>query len=337
MILVDLTILVLLLFLAYTLMIFGVSTLTFGQAAYQAGATLLTLGIVEPVGSDQAAITFFAAFTGLAAIALVIGMLTAIYSAYLRRETPVASLSLLAGAPPWGPEMLCRVNLSDDMDAMARHYKEWTEWAAQVRLTQTVYSALNQFRSPNGRQHWVIALLAVMDAAALELALRADAPRLEIMSLLTEGSRTLTVLQPARLVDAESRQSPRAAMRMLHGGEDGLSAVQRAITADAARSEMDVPNDKTVELDQRPSTLRRKDFDDAVEVLRRAGVPITEHPNRAWLAFQHLRERYEHPAYVLADDLQAVPAPWSGPRSPETAVIWPALAVDQMKPPDTPS
>ncbi|MDZ7578590.1 MAG: hypothetical protein U0904_10520 [Candidatus Nanopelagicales bacterium] len=325
-VLADLTILITFFIIAFGLIIFGMSDLSLMNSIYQAGSNLLTLGIVEPTGYSQDVIVFLSAFTGLTVIALLIGTLTTIYSVYLRREAPVSRLALEAGAPAWGPELLCRAALADNLPSLGGTYSAWAEWAAQVRLTQTVYPQLNLFRSPSGRQHWVVALIAVMDAAALHVAICRDAPRMEAVSLVMEGSRALTVLQPPHLVDPSRRKSPRAAAERVHGPEDGPTRVLRAIVSDAARTEADVPKKLVAELDRRPSTMHRDEFDHAWELMERASFPMDEHPNRAWLTFQRLREAYEHPAYALANNLQAVRAPWTGDRTPPTDVVWPTLS-----------
>jgi hypothetical protein len=40
----------------------------------------------------------------------------------------------------------------------------------------TKYPVLNQFRLPRSRHHWLVSLVAVMDAAAMDLSIRSDAP-----------------------------------------------------------------------------------------------------------------------------------------------------------------
>ena len=49
-------------------------------------------------------------------------------------------------------------------------------WAAEVAESHTTYLTLVRLRSPRPMSHWLIALIAVMDGAALHLAL---APSLE--------------------------------------------------------------------------------------------------------------------------------------------------------------
>lgn len=48
-------------------------------------------------------------------------------------------------------------------------YDNWTSWTSDVRLSHTLYPVLNQFRSSQPLRHWLMTLLAILDAAALEL------------------------------------------------------------------------------------------------------------------------------------------------------------------------
>ena len=53
---------------------------------------------------------------------------------------------------------------------MTTLYQRWEEWAADVAETHASYPVLLWFRSPHPYRSWVIGLLAVMDAAAMQLA-----------------------------------------------------------------------------------------------------------------------------------------------------------------------
>ena len=56
------------------------------------------------------------------------------------------------------------------------------------------YPVLVYVRSARAMRHYVISLLAVMDAAALKLALTTKLPRKEAFALLLEGGQTFEVL-----------------------------------------------------------------------------------------------------------------------------------------------
>jgi hypothetical protein len=79
-------------------------------ALADAGSSLFTLGFAEPPGTTPAVIVFIAAATGMVVVALQVGYLPTLYSAFNRRETEVALLMSRAGVPSWGPELLARTH-----------------------------------------------------------------------------------------------------------------------------------------------------------------------------------------------------------------------------------
>jgi hypothetical protein len=69
------------------------------SAFVDAGSSMFTLGFAVPAGTAPAAVVFVAAATGLVIVALQIGYLPTLYSAFNRRETEVALLNARAGNP----------------------------------------------------------------------------------------------------------------------------------------------------------------------------------------------------------------------------------------------
>jgi len=161
----------LLLFLfGYALILWSVVDESFGQAVRESGSSLFTLGFAgheHPLGT---AVDFMAAFTGLIVIALQIAYLPVLYQAFNRRETLVTMLQSRAGAPAWGPEILARAQMVDMVDELRSLYAEWERWIAEVMESHTTYTVLIWFRSPHALRSWVLALLAVLDSAALHSA-----------------------------------------------------------------------------------------------------------------------------------------------------------------------
>jgi hypothetical protein len=82
----------------------------------------------------------------------------------------VTMLESRAGAPAWGPELLARQQLVDIVDDLAAFYADWERWAADVTETHTSYPVLVFFRSAHELQSWIGGLLAVLDSAAIYLA-----------------------------------------------------------------------------------------------------------------------------------------------------------------------
>src|SRR4051794_23542164 len=79
-----------------------------GSTLTEAASAMSTLGFSRPENAASTAIAVVAAFASLGTLALQIGYLPALYSAYNRRETSVALLNARAGMPTWGPELLAR-------------------------------------------------------------------------------------------------------------------------------------------------------------------------------------------------------------------------------------
>ena len=146
------------------------------SAFVDAGSSLFTLGFAVPAGTAPAVIVFLAAATGLIIVALQIAYLPTLYAAFNRRETEVALLNSRGGVPSWGPELLARTHYGlgsgmSTLDTMPALYTQWERWAADVAESHTTYLRLARFRSPQPLSSWVTSLLAVLDSAALFLAL----------------------------------------------------------------------------------------------------------------------------------------------------------------------
>ena len=77
----------------------------------------------------------------------------------------------LGGSPAWGPELLIRHQLVGTIDNLANLFAEWERWAADVAESHSTYPSLLYLRSPRALNSWIVSLIAVMDAAALTLAM----------------------------------------------------------------------------------------------------------------------------------------------------------------------
>ena len=103
-------------------------------------------------------------------VALQIAYLPALYGAFNRREGLVAMLESRAGIPAWGPEVLARHQLVGIIDTLPDFYASWEEWSADLAESHTTYPVLLLFRSPEPWFSWLVGLLAVLDGAAMHLA-----------------------------------------------------------------------------------------------------------------------------------------------------------------------
>jgi len=165
--------------IAFTLLMWPFADRGITAAFTDAGSSIFTLGFAEPLGTAPVVLVLLAAATGLIVVALQIGYLPTLYSAFNRRETEVALLNARAGVPSWGPELLARTFYAlgtgvSTVDTLPDLYARWERWAADVAESHTTYLPLVRFRSPMSLSSWVISLLAVLDSAALILTLAPD-------------------------------------------------------------------------------------------------------------------------------------------------------------------
>ncbi len=275
-------------FTGYALLLWPFATRGVASAFTDSGSSMFTLGFAEPAGAGPLAIVFVAAATGLVIVALQIAYLPTLYAAFNRRETEVALLNARGGVPAWGPELLSRTKYAlgsgtSTLDTMPELYTLWERWAADVAESHTTYLPLVRFRSPGPLSSWVTSLLAVLDSAALFLALSpAAAPTV-----------------PARLC--------------LRGGFQCFGRIARAMGYDIPME----PDPKA------GITLTYQEFLEGVAVMREVGFPIERDPAQAWPDFVGWRVNYERAAYTVAAAVYAAPALWSGPRRHHTTPIPP--------------
>ena len=175
---------------------------------------MFTLGFAEPGGAAPSAIVFVAAATGLVIVTLQIAYLPTLYSAFNRRETEVALLNARAGVPSWGPELLARTHYAlgtgvSTLDTMPDLYARWERWAADIAESHTTYLPLVRFRSPLPLSSWVTALLAVLDSAALFLALSpASAPVVPARLCLRGGFQAFNRIARAMGIEIAEEHDP---------------------------------------------------------------------------------------------------------------------------------
>jgi hypothetical protein len=249
------------------------------SAFAQAGPAMFEIGSARLSGSPIRVILDVASLTGLVTITLQIAYLPTLYSAYNRRETEVTLLNSRAGVPSWGPELLARTHYGlgsgSTIDTLPDLYAQWERWGADVAESHTTYLPLVRFRSPKPLSSWVTALLAVLDSAALFLALSPKrAPSVSARLCLRSGFMCFTEIARAMGLDVPEHVNKEA----------GIS-------------------------------ITYEEFLDAIARLHEVDFPIERDPAEAWPDFVGWRVNYEKAAYAVADAVDAVAALWSGPRS----------------------
>lgn len=146
------------------------------QAFVVSGSSLLTLGFAPVSTFAQTLLAFLEATIGLILIALLIAYLPTMYSAFSRRENLVARLEIYAGAPPTAVEIVARMHRIKGIEYLQELYAQWEIWFAEIEEAQTTFGPLNFFRSPQAHRSWITAAGAVLDSAAMVLAVL-DVPR----------------------------------------------------------------------------------------------------------------------------------------------------------------
>jgi hypothetical protein len=160
-----------LLLLGFAAILWAVTGLDIGTAFRETASSMFTLGFATTPTPGATAVDILAAGFGLGVVALLIGYLPVLYAAFNRRERLVTLLEARAGAPAWGPEILWRHQRIGILDSIPAFYEEWERWAADVAESHSAYFVLPFFRSPHPLRSWLTGLLAVLDAAALHMAL----------------------------------------------------------------------------------------------------------------------------------------------------------------------
>jgi hypothetical protein len=244
------------------------------------GSSLFTLGFDI---SKTPAVTLFAfseAMLGLLLVGLLIAYLPTMYSAFARREQAVNLLEVRAGSPPSALEMLLRFNRIHGLEKLADYWKTWEAWFADVEESHTTLPALIFFRSPRPENSWVTAAGTVLDGASI----------------------TLSAI--------EIPYEPSAALCIRAG----------FLTFRRIANYFDIPNPQDPHYPSTPICVERREFDEVVDQLAAAGVPIKPDREQAWRDFAGWRVNYDRTLILLCGLVMAPPALWSSDRVPRFVV-----------------
>jgi hypothetical protein len=288
-------------FVGFSLMLWPLVHGGITEAFRIAGPGVWQIGNYDARGALEAFIVDFAAVAGILTITLQIAYLPTLYSEFNRRENAVTLLNARAGVPSWGPELLARTHYAlgtgiSTVDTLPQLYEEWESWAAEVGESHTTYLPLVRFRSPKPLSSWVTSLLAVLDSAALMLALNPS---------------TAPVV-PARLC--------------LRAGFICFQDIARAMG-------FDIPADPDP---QAGIGISYAEFLEAIERMRFVNFPIEREDAlpEAWTDFVGWRVNYESAAFAIAYAIDAVPALWSGPRRDKRHPAIPPIRPPFGRPPE---
>ena len=177
---------------------------TFGEAIRESGSSVFTLGFVSTDTPAPTLLDILAGATGMIFVALTIGYLPSLYAEVRHREAPVKQLEVWTGKPSWGPEILARLTLAGALDRLPELFASWDRWCARVADSHMKAPVLTHFRGPRARNHFIVALLAVADAAALDMALRPSIDHTDARLLLCQAASCLRdIAYPMRRVDID--------------------------------------------------------------------------------------------------------------------------------------
>ncbi len=163
---------------------------------YVSGTTIFTLGLGDVVPETHLArlFTVLEAGTGLGFIALVIGYVPVLYTAFSHREVQVALLDARAGSPPTATELLVRHHFERGPEVLRDLLEEWERWCAEMLETHISYPILCYYRSQHDNQSWLAALTAVLDACSLLITLTEGEKSRQAQLTFSIGRHTLVDL-----------------------------------------------------------------------------------------------------------------------------------------------
>ena len=263
--------------IGYALMYFALGAGDFAFSLRLSGSSLLTLGIVSSDKLFIDLLIFSEATLGLILVALLISYLPTMYSAFSRREEAVNLLEVRAGSPPSAVQMILRYHRIHGLERLSQYWAGWEIWFADLEETHTVLPALTFFRSPRPQNSWVTAAGTVLDAAALTLS------------------------------SVDTPNSPEAALSI----RAGFIALRRIVDY------FDIPYPADPHFPTDPISISRAEFDQALDVLAAAGVPLKPDRDEAWEAFAGWRVNYDRVLITLCSLTMAPPAAWSSDRAPK--------------------
>ena len=245
------------------------------------GSSLTTLGFRSTGGTFATTLAIFEALIGLGLVALLIGFLPTMYTAFSRREALIARFHVMAepadspdrpdGAPPDPETMITRIWSIGRPEVLDGFWEEWEQFFRELEEANTTFAALNFFRSIQPNRSWVVSAGVALDSAALYQS----------------------------TIDVPS--SPEAQL-MIRSGYTALRRIGDVFGV--LYDPYPEPAD--------PIDFSRERYDALCARLAASGVPLVTDKDQAWRDFAGWRVNYETVLYALLGLTSAPPSEWFG-------------------------
>ena len=151
----------------------------FGDTLYFSGVTLFTLGYGDmiPISGFGKTVAVLESACGFGFLALIIGFVPVLYSAFSRREHTILQLDTRAGSDPSAYELLKRYTSAGVLPELQTLLKDWEDLSSILLENYLSFPVLAYYRSQHEHQSWLRSLVAIMDTCAfIESGLRDDEP-----------------------------------------------------------------------------------------------------------------------------------------------------------------
>lgn len=199
---------------------------SFGTDLYMSGSTFFTLGLgdVTPHSRAGRLVTVAESGIGFGFLAVVIGYLPVIYSAFSRRETNISLLDARAGSPPTAQALISHYGQPETLAAFVAFLRDWESWTAELMESHLSYPVLCYYRSQHDNQSWLAALTAILDTCSL-LAAHVEG-ELARQARLTFAMARHAVVDLSQVLKVPPRRA--AGDRFPHDGLAGIRANLKA-------------------------------------------------------------------------------------------------------------
>ena len=199
---------------------------SFTTSLYLSGTTFFTLGLgdVTPHSTQGRVVTVAESGIGFGFLAVVIGYLPVIYSAFSRRETNISLLDARAGSPPTARALITHYGQPENLPSFVAFLRDWESWTAELMESHLSYPVLCYYRSQHDNQSWLGALTVILDTCSL-LAAHIDG-EIARQARLTFAMARHAVVDLSQVLKVPPHSSDRE--RLSH---DGLEAIRADLKA----------------------------------------------------------------------------------------------------------